>query len=180
MPRSGLPKVALPPGRVRGKCPDAARLHYQCSEKTRQQRSGWVVVGAGAAVPSWTHSWNTEKPAARPKPRGGSTFTTGRGARTLCAPNTHQRGRKCSTRQPGLHHAKSSKPAAVRYSGNADRSSSPATAANAPRPQTYSDAGAPRIPLLHSMRSRPSSLQRGLGPRPHVAHGSEARLTTAH
>ena len=39
------PREALPPGRVRGKCPDAARLHYQRPEKTRQQSLGgrWPV-----------------------------------------------------------------------------------------------------------------------------------------
>ena len=35
--------------------------------------SGWEVASAGAAFPSWTHSWNTQKPAATPKPRGGTT-----------------------------------------------------------------------------------------------------------
>ena len=44
MPRSALPQVALPPGRVRGKCLGAAWLHYQCSEKTLQQ-SLWVGGG---------------------------------------------------------------------------------------------------------------------------------------
>ena len=40
MPLAGLPQVAVTPGRVRGKCLDAAWLHYQCPEKTRQQCLG--------------------------------------------------------------------------------------------------------------------------------------------
>ena len=64
MPRSG------PPGRVRGKCLDTARLHYQRAEKNSVTESGWEVASADAAVPSWNHSWNTQKPAATPKPRG--------------------------------------------------------------------------------------------------------------
>ena len=35
--------------------------------------SGRVTGSVGAAVPSWTHSWNTQKPAATPKPRGNTT-----------------------------------------------------------------------------------------------------------
>ena len=73
MPRSGLLQVAVPPGRVRGKCLDTARLHYQCPEETRQQSLGGKVSSADAAVSSWTHSWNTQQPAAPPKPRGGTT-----------------------------------------------------------------------------------------------------------
>ena len=36
-----------------------------------------VWVGGGqcrCAVPSWTHSWNTQKPAATPKPHEGTTL----------------------------------------------------------------------------------------------------------
>ena len=45
MPHAGLPEKALPPGRVRGKCPDATRLRYQCAKKTRQQTlGGWWAV----------------------------------------------------------------------------------------------------------------------------------------
>ena len=62
-----IPLVALPLGRVCGKCHDAARLHYQCSEKTWSQ-GGQVLVSAGCVVPSWTHSWNTERLAALPCP----------------------------------------------------------------------------------------------------------------
>ena len=41
----GLPQVALPPGRERGKCPDTARFLCQRSETTRQQSLGgrWAV-----------------------------------------------------------------------------------------------------------------------------------------
>ena len=43
-----------------------------------QKRLGsrvWVgkADSVAVAVPSWTHSWNTQKPAATPKPRGGTT-----------------------------------------------------------------------------------------------------------
>ena len=31
---------------------------------------GWEVASASAAVPSWTPSWSTQKPAATLKPRG--------------------------------------------------------------------------------------------------------------
>ena len=44
MPHAGLPQMALPPGRVRAKCPDAVRLHHQRTKKTRQQALG---VGGG-------------------------------------------------------------------------------------------------------------------------------------
>ena len=39
---------------------------------------------------------------------------------------------------------------------------------------------ATRIPSLCSTRSRSFSLQKRIGPRPHAAHGSEARGTTTH
>ena len=42
MSRSGPPQVALPHGRLRGKCPDTARFHHQRSEKTRQQSLGFL------------------------------------------------------------------------------------------------------------------------------------------
>ena len=44
--------MALPPGRVREKCQDAARLHYQCSKKDSAMDSGWVAGSVDAAVPS--------------------------------------------------------------------------------------------------------------------------------
>ena len=45
----------------------------QRAEKTRQQ-SGWEVASADAAVPSWIHRWNSQKPAVLPKPRGGTAY----------------------------------------------------------------------------------------------------------
>ena len=63
-------KMALPLGCVCGKCPDATRLHHQCAEKTWQQ----ALVSADCVVPSWTHSWNTERLAAPPKPHEGAAL----------------------------------------------------------------------------------------------------------
>ena len=40
----------------------------QATDRTTE--SWWEVASDDAAVPSWTHSWNTQKPAATPKPRG--------------------------------------------------------------------------------------------------------------
>ena len=69
VPHAGLPQMALPPGRVRGKYPDAARLHsLPMFRKDSATDSGWVVGSFDAAAP-WTHSWNMQKPAAQPKPR---------------------------------------------------------------------------------------------------------------
>ena len=110
-------------------------------------------------------------------------------------PATHERDRTAEermARQRRVNEAGDSVPgsqtprlefAAFRISGNADRSSSPITTAKAPLSKTYSDTGAAaatRIPSLCSMRSRSSSIQRSVGPRPQAAHGSETLWTTAH
>ena len=69
---------------------------------------------------------------------------------------------------------KSSQPAVNRYSDNADSSFSSSTS-------SVAAATTPtRIPSLCSMWSRSFSLQRSHEPRPHAAHGSEARRAAAH
>ena len=78
--------MGLPLGRVCGKCPDAARLHHLRAEKAWQQDTtsltcrkdlatgrGQALVSAAYAVPSWTPSLSTEKPAAPLKPLVGTT-----------------------------------------------------------------------------------------------------------
>ena len=64
--------MALSLVRVRGECLDAAPLHYQCSEETWQQGVDRLWSVPDSAALSWTHSCNTEKPAASPKPREGT------------------------------------------------------------------------------------------------------------
>ena len=46
VPNAGLPQMALPPGPVRGKCPDAARLHYQCAKRLDNR----LRVGGGQCL----------------------------------------------------------------------------------------------------------------------------------
>ena len=79
--------------------------------------------------------------------------------------------------------AKSSKPAAIRYSGNADRSSSPSTTADAQlsRP-TQTQAREQQQEYLRRAQCGPrsTSFQRSHGPQPHAAHGSEAWSPAAH
>ena len=57
--------------------------------------------------------------------------------RTQRSPCTHQRSRRCSTQQPGIHHARSSE-LVVRYSGNADHSyrSSPTASRRTAQPRS--------------------------------------------
>ena len=64
------PKLPLPypTRRECGQCPDAARPHHQRAEKAWQQ-CGQALFSAAYVAPSETHSWNTEKLAAPPKPR---------------------------------------------------------------------------------------------------------------
>ena len=83
--------------------------------------------------------------------------------------------------QPGLHHAGSSKPANIRYSGSADRSSSPSTTADAQLSETSgaAETAASRMPSLCAMWLKSLHLQSRLRSRPHAACGSEARRTTA-
>ena len=59
MPRTSLPQAAIPPGRVCGKCLDAARDKITIFRKDSATESGLVADSVGAAVPSWTRSWNT-------------------------------------------------------------------------------------------------------------------------
>ena len=54
--------------------------------------SWWEAASAGAAAPSWTHSWNTQKPAATPKPREGTTRTLTSGARHETGRSWHYHG----------------------------------------------------------------------------------------
>ena len=61
--------MALPPGRVRGKCLDTLTT-FRIDSVTE---SGWEVASVGAAAPFWTLTRSTQKPAAQPKPRGGTT-----------------------------------------------------------------------------------------------------------
>ena len=70
VPHACVPQMALPLGCVCGKCPDATRLHHQCAEKNWQQ----ALVSADCVVPSGTHSWNTERLAAPPKPHEDTTL----------------------------------------------------------------------------------------------------------
>ena len=52
VPHVSLLQVALSAGRVRWKCPDAARLHYQRAKKTRQQTlGGWWAVSMLRLLP---------------------------------------------------------------------------------------------------------------------------------
>ena len=69
-----LPQGAPSLERVRGKCPDATRLHHRRAEKTWKGRVQ-DLASADCVAPSWTHSWNTEKPAAPPKPHEDITHT---------------------------------------------------------------------------------------------------------
>ena len=50
-------KWLLPPGRMRGKCPDAERLHYERAEKTRQQTlGGWCRCCGSFLNPQVEHA----------------------------------------------------------------------------------------------------------------------------
>ena len=54
-PHAGLPQVALPPGRVRGKYPDVARLLCQRAKNTQQQTlGGWWAVSMLRFLPRRT------------------------------------------------------------------------------------------------------------------------------
>ena len=73
---------------------------------TSSRRTRWSALARGAEP--WACS-------ARERPRG----------RTWRTPNTNQRGRRRSTRQPGLHHVKSLKFTVVGYSSSSACSYSP-------------------------------------------------------
>ena len=52
VPHAGLPQMALPLRHICGKCPDAARLHHQRAEETRQQTlGGWWAVSMLRLLP---------------------------------------------------------------------------------------------------------------------------------
>ena len=99
--------------------------------------------------------------------------------RTLRAPNTHQRGRKRSTRELGLHHWRSPKFTAVGYPGNADRSYRPSTA-NAKFSKTHSAAVTTTTGILSlcSLWFSSRCLHWKYRSWSHDAHGSEARRST--
>ena len=68
VPHACLSQKALPLRRMCGKCPDAARPQSPTCRKDLATGRGQAWVSADCVVPSWTHNWNTEKPAAPPKP----------------------------------------------------------------------------------------------------------------
>ena len=150
------------------------RMHDCSSHDTRHhERASAFACARFAEQPGsrrvrWCLSGRSAKSGSRhTRQRLGGSRKTHR------QPQTYQRSWRLSAGQPGLRHAESSKPAKIRYSSNADRSSSSSTAADAQLSETSSGAAgtaATRIPSLCSMWFRP---------RPHAAHGSDSRGTTA-
>ena len=69
MPRSGLPQVALPSG-TRAVEVFLTPHDYITNVQKRLGNRVWVA-STDAAVPSWIHSWNTQKPASPPEATRG-------------------------------------------------------------------------------------------------------------
>ena len=117
---------------------------------------GCYVGGAFSRRIRWCACGRGAKPgasAAREGPCGG----------TQRSPNTHQRSGRRSSRQPGLHLAKGSKPATDRYSGNAKHSLRSSSTADAQSSKNDSAAvtTAAGVPSLCSVWFGSTSLLHG-------------------